>query len=402
VESIFGVPWEDLTLEAVEAFVTDAGDEGLTWEAKGTERPHPGSVRRHVCAFANSTGGFFIVGASRESEPGPWRIDPVEFVGDEPGPWFSKVIRNGLKPVPWYDVKEWKRDGKRVAVVNVDPVAEPPCMTTSGEVFMRVSGESPRVDDPATLRRLYEQGEARVAEAEREALRAAELSPGEYREFDPPYMRLRLAFAPTGRAGDIGARLFTKSFVGRLRDVLESLPAAPLFPYQRYSDLGISMSQDAVVVREQSDENRQRWTIRAAWNGSVAVYLDVLPDPKSAARLYATAVFADAVRPAAAAEATLVKGLGGYGRAHVVLRVYGRLFTLRDVHSRDGDLPEPPLEFLPGGPSRHDAIQTWTDSEGLLSDDQFDRMRRELVRACGVPVFEPEEDSATSSEPDTG
>jgi hypothetical protein len=29
MESIFGVPWEVLTLEAVEAFVANAGDEGL-------------------------------------------------------------------------------------------------------------------------------------------------------------------------------------------------------------------------------------------------------------------------------------------------------------------------------------------------------------------------------------
>lgn len=176
MESIFRRPWGSLTLDDVRSFLADAGDEGLTWEAKGTERPHPGSVQKHVSAFANSIGGFFIVGASREGKTGPWRIDPVELEGDEPGPWFSKVIRNNLSPVPWYDVKEWTQDEKRVAVVNVDPVAEPPCMTGSGDVFIRVSGESVKVVDPSVLGGLFERGRARMLGAEAEALRATDLT----------------------------------------------------------------------------------------------------------------------------------------------------------------------------------------------------------------------------------
>jgi hypothetical protein len=35
MQDLFRTPWEDLTVEDVEAFPADAGDEGLTWEAKG-------------------------------------------------------------------------------------------------------------------------------------------------------------------------------------------------------------------------------------------------------------------------------------------------------------------------------------------------------------------------------
>jgi hypothetical protein len=188
-------------LNDVAAFLADAGDEGLTWEVKGTERPHPGSVRKHVCAFANSSGGFFIVGASREGRRGPWKVDPVDFLGDEPGPWLSKVIRNGLRPVPQYDVREWPVDSKRLAVVNIDAVSEPPCMTSTGEVFVRVSGESHRVDDPTTLRRLYEQGEARAEGAETEALGAL--------RFVAPYALRRDRRRP--RSSRIGSRGVTPS-----------------------------------------------------------------------------------------------------------------------------------------------------------------------------------------------
>jgi hypothetical protein len=275
MESIFGKPWDAVELEDVEAFLADAGDEGLTWEAKGTERPHPGSVRKHACAFANAIGGFLIIGASRKNERGPWEIDPVDFRGEEPRPWLSRVIRNGLRPVPRHDVQVWSLNGKHVAVVNVETVAEPPCMTSNGEVFVRVSGESHPVDDPATLRRLHEQGETRAAGAQAEARRATD--PDFPYPFDPPYMQLRLALAPTGRADDIAGRLFTKSFEEQLYAAIERLPPVPLFPYPAYRDFMIEASQDALVVREPTEENRQRWTIRAAWDGSVAVFLDVLP-----------------------------------------------------------------------------------------------------------------------------
>lgn len=47
---------------------------------------------------------------------------------------------------------------------------------------------------------------------------------------------------------------------------------------------------------EVTEANRQRWTVRAAWNGSVGVFLDVVPEEKHAPRLQATAVFENAVR----------------------------------------------------------------------------------------------------------
>jgi predicted HTH transcriptional regulator len=52
---------------------------------RNPERPHAGSVRKHVCAFANALGGFYIIGATRERAREPWKIDPVDFGGEEPG-----------------------------------------------------------------------------------------------------------------------------------------------------------------------------------------------------------------------------------------------------------------------------------------------------------------------------
>jgi hypothetical protein len=37
VESIFRVSWQDVALSDVKAFLEDAGDEGILWEAKAAD-----------------------------------------------------------------------------------------------------------------------------------------------------------------------------------------------------------------------------------------------------------------------------------------------------------------------------------------------------------------------------
>jgi hypothetical protein len=39
MRDFFGTPWAELGAADVEAFLADAADEGLTWEAKGRECP---------------------------------------------------------------------------------------------------------------------------------------------------------------------------------------------------------------------------------------------------------------------------------------------------------------------------------------------------------------------------
>jgi hypothetical protein len=42
-------------------------------------------------------------------------------------------------------------------------------------------------------------------------------------------------------------------------------------------------------------------------------------------------------------------------------------------------------------PSRLRPIQRWADGEPWLNDDLLDGMKRELLRACGIPEWEPAE-----------
>lgn len=81
---LFDVPWEDLDADAVERFLAQAGDESLTWEAKGGgDRLRPDTVRKSACGFVNAIGGYLIVGAERD-EQGQWTLPGVAFRGEEP------------------------------------------------------------------------------------------------------------------------------------------------------------------------------------------------------------------------------------------------------------------------------------------------------------------------------
>ena len=80
--TIFGIPWEELQLEHVLAFLNAAGREPLTWEAKGGE-VRPEHVTKNVGGFANTVnGGYLLLGF--ESSGGAWTATGFKCPGDDP------------------------------------------------------------------------------------------------------------------------------------------------------------------------------------------------------------------------------------------------------------------------------------------------------------------------------
>lgn len=157
----FGVAWEDLDLTRLEAFFADADEEPLTWEAKGGG---PDGLRRDqivkaVCGFANSElGGFLVLGFGRDGA-GPWERRPVTLPGDEPGVWLDQVVSGGVRPQPRTEWKPLSRNEQgTVGVLRVEPVDEPPALTSGGTAYQRTSGRTIPVTDPAELRVLFERG----------------------------------------------------------------------------------------------------------------------------------------------------------------------------------------------------------------------------------------------------
>ncbi len=166
----FGATWDTLSLETMRKFFAEAGDEGLTWEAKGTaiRREH---VIQAASAFGNSLdGGYLVLGASRVKKGAPWTVDGCQFPG-EPKTWVSTIFMSGtVRPRPSFDVEAWPTDdGRHLAVVSIRPVAVPPVITNQGQVWERLSGLSKQVQDPAQMRELVRRGEQAMAEAKRVA-----------------------------------------------------------------------------------------------------------------------------------------------------------------------------------------------------------------------------------------
>jgi predicted HTH transcriptional regulator len=170
----FGVAWPEIEIRHIERFLAQAGAEPLTWEAKADgERPlHPSTVRKAICAFANSDlGGYLILGAA-EAEDG-WRLVGLSRPPRDLGSWTSNIARE-VRPTPAVDVRTWRRTNKRgpVAIVWIPPVSEPPAMTNDGIVYQRVSGSSIAVTDGRVLASLFSKGDAARSLAEQFAERA--------------------------------------------------------------------------------------------------------------------------------------------------------------------------------------------------------------------------------------
>lgn len=352
-------------------------DEGISWETKGTKLPAHPQVRKAVNGLANQQGGFLLVGVRQGAPLGTWVLDGVDFDGDEPTRLLADVIAGGLDPVPAFDVKPFEvDDGKHVAVVMVEPVAVPPCVTIAGQIYERLPGKTEPVN-ATTLARLRGQGvDARTLaqDAADAALNRIVLLADE-----GPHLSLELGLAPTGRVADIGGRLFTETFEKELQGVYEDLPLGPLYGRGYRYPYETSMSGSRFRAVPADSKSIERWSISAGWDGSIGVFLDVGPIAGSEAEsLLADSIFSVAVEPAVRAAEKAAKALGGFGPAHVVLRLSGGKFALGDGATRK-KIPTAAL-----------VARTWTDPEGQLSLERLERLKRDILRMCGIPSYEPE------------
>jgi hypothetical protein len=373
VRDFFGIPWSGLTFRGLEAFFAEAGDEGLTWEAKGGDRrPHRDTVRKAVCGFANATGGFLIVGADRGHSG--WTVPGVVFDLDEPATWISGVIATGLRPSPSYDVKVFDRaGGRKVAVVAVDALAVPPCVTANGIVYQRVSGQTLPVTDQRVLADLFGRGRAARAEAAVLASRAGLRALDEPATLPPRDSLLSVALCPVQGAADRSRVLFSKSFADALAErVRVDLQVEPVVAYP----VRLGLSQDSVSAWPTGHIVTQSWKVAAYWDGSVsAVYATVGTE-------FDAGEFVLRVSRAWKVLAQVASDLGGGGEAHLVV-------TAKDDH--------PAVVGKRHRPRR--ATQRWTEVHAP-TDAELGAVEREFRRSFGDIVWEPEDLAQSSREHD--
>jgi predicted HTH transcriptional regulator len=149
-------PVQQITIEDLQQFLDGAEAELLLWEAKGTTL-HKDGVRKAICGFANGRETAYLILGAEEKDGGGWTLGGVDLGGDPPA-WVSGVVGEGLRPVPLVDVRSLSTgNGTHVAIVEVPPIAVPPCISR-GTVYERVSGRTIPIADPKRLAELYECG----------------------------------------------------------------------------------------------------------------------------------------------------------------------------------------------------------------------------------------------------
>lgn len=365
VLDFFGTRWGELTVETLEAFLADAGDEGLTWEAKGRDEPHRDAVRKAGCGFANAGGGFLIIGAERQAAGG-WTLNGVTFRSPEPGTWLSSLLaEGGLSPRPPFDVKAFERDDGRVAaVLAVDPVAVPPCVTASGVVYQRVTGQTLPITDQRVLSELFARGRAARDQAEALALRASVRALREPEPLPAEQALFSIAVCPIRGADDKAAVMFS----WRFRELIDNLVHTQLQDRMARHSVRVELAQDRLRAWPAGfSTGGGCWTLAVYWDGSVSAVFSA-----GATELYVDDLIARVHRGwNAVVEAA--KAAGGVGEAHLVLRIRGEHAAVtghREPH------PTQP-------------IQRWTELREPTTNE-LGSLTRELQRGFGQEAWEPE------------
>jgi hypothetical protein len=406
---LFGVPWAQVELDQVKAFLADAEEEGVTWEAKadGEDSPlHPGSIRKAACGLANQIGGHLLLGVHRSKERG-WELPGITVPAEEPKLWVGQILR-GLRPVPRFDVKSWAVTAERiVAVAQIEPVAEPPCITPDGRVYERVSGETLPVKDPALLDRLFRRGvEARATAARRGPVAAGRALDASGWSFQRS-IGLSVALAPIAReSDDISSRLFVQSTRNAIVQATWTL----------LSILNEGGNPDGVEQNQRQDShaallhfaeqrhfgddnevvstNRSTWLTQANWDGTVAASLTLsdgnvmwAPQPEVMIEALWRPIIPIAAR------------LGGYGPTQLTVMV-GVTKTRESVvqgqvaHAPGRPPPDSSLYSRLGETTQMDRVVDLSEPDEAVVAG----LGRELRRAAGEIEDEPEGESGPDGE----
>ena len=351
---IFGVPWRQVNREHVAALLASSRDEALTWEAKADGKEVLGrhELTKAACAFANSEdGGYVLIGVAKGQgrheivglQHAPW--------GDsDPQKWIDDTISSWLNPVPRCDVRVLE-GGPFLAVVSVDPVAEPPCLTGSGTAYVRTSTSSRPISEPSDLARLYGRGRAARQRAEtsvREGVSLAHaLAPG-----DLPFAWVGLA--PTGLDPNFERALFSQEFMIWARERLVSV-----IPSQRFaSTIFDGQGSRAVWVADGSKESGS-WLV-AQRTGAIFAGISLGP-PGSEQLLELEFDRIDESWQMAVETAAALRGVG-------------QVFTVVGAFTRNS------------GPV---TVDCWTASLGPMQQEVREAVRQDLKRATGRTAYDP-------------
>jgi len=147
--------WEDLTISDIKMFLEHVDAESIFFDYKG-DAVGNNKITKEVCAFANTYGGYLLIGVKDDGT-----IEGCTTWTEER---VHNVARDTISPTPIIDIKKFRTDKNYILVARVEEGEQPPYITNTGKIYERLSSGSYPVKDSMKLEALNRKKESHEAQ----------------------------------------------------------------------------------------------------------------------------------------------------------------------------------------------------------------------------------------------
>ncbi len=157
--NINGKEWDKLEPLDIETLMAEQDfEESFYFELKD-DRTTSKKIAKEVSAFANTFGGYIFIGITDDKK--------IEGCTDWNEQRIHTTIHDSITPTPSFDVKKFTCSDGIVYIIKVEEGAEPPYITSGGQIFERVSSSSQPIKDSSKLSQIYSKREQQLSNMER-------------------------------------------------------------------------------------------------------------------------------------------------------------------------------------------------------------------------------------------
>jgi len=120
--------WNEVSFYDVEQFITKEENERFFFEYKSDSVKND-KVAKEISSFANTFGGYLIIGVDDDGTVGKcteWNEERVH-----------SVVHDNLSPTPIIDIKNLSSGDKSFIIVRVEEGDRPPYITSKGYIYIK-------------------------------------------------------------------------------------------------------------------------------------------------------------------------------------------------------------------------------------------------------------------------
>ena len=150
--------WEKLRFKDIEALLSCDDDETIFFEFKN-DQTKPKDVAEEVCAFANTYGGYLLIGVEDNKT--------ITGCKDWTEQRIHTTLHDAITPSPIFDVKKFKTGHGPIFVVRIESGPFPPYITSRGKIMHRLSSGSFPVKDSYTQNQMFNKRKDELKKVER-------------------------------------------------------------------------------------------------------------------------------------------------------------------------------------------------------------------------------------------